>query len=115
MGDKKNFDFLKKIQDDGTPVPILDNQPHLFEDLKPYWHAFGILKTSRNTGGMAGVGFIPYSEITNYLDEAKIKIPYEREEYTKWIQYIDREDVRLSMEKNKNKPKKKPPPPKRKK
>jgi len=69
-----------------------------------------MLKTSRHTDGMSGMGFIPLSEIVAYLDEKRITIQYEREEYIKWIQYIDREDVRLQAETQKRKSKKKPQP-----
>jgi len=56
---------------------------------------------------MSGIGYIPFSEIKLFLDEFGIKDFIERQEYIKWIQFIDAEDVRLTAEKHNKKSKSK--------
>jgi hypothetical protein len=45
------------------------------------------------------IGPIPFSEITNYLDEYRIFSYSDRVEYIKWIQFIDHQDLKLQNDK----------------
>jgi len=52
-----------------------------------------ILSRTRQSG--FGIGYIPYSEIIAYLNENNIfEKPY-REEYIKWIQFLDQEYLKI--------------------
>jgi len=95
------------------PVPqsFLD-QPELTQESAPYYLAFNEVSTSRQMG--MGLGHIPYSEITGYLNENDIDHPEDRKRYRKFIVLLDNLYVKKSNEKSENKSKKKSPSPKRK-
>jgi hypothetical protein len=78
------------MEDQGHVIPELQNKPELFPELIPYLSAFQDLTTSRQTG--FGMGYIPYSEICSYLTENRIPYP-DREEFLRWIRFIDSEYV----------------------
>jgi hypothetical protein len=61
--------------------------PDLFFDAVPIWNAFIELNSSRTVG--FGVSNIPYSEITNWLDENMISSLEERRHYRKFIGIVD--------------------------
>lgn len=84
---------------ESTLLPALASKPEIFPDLMLYWNAFQELTTSRDTG--FGVGYIKYSEITNYLTEELIFEYSERREWIHWIQTIDRLWVKMQSEKQK--------------
>ncbi len=75
------------MEDEGHIIPELVNRPELFPDAIPYFSAFSELTTSRQSG--FAVGHILYSEIISYLNEHQIFNTEDREEYIKWIQFID--------------------------
>ncbi len=87
------------MQAEGHTIPELEDQPELFQDLMPYYRAFSVLSSSRESG--FSIGYIKYSEIVHYLNEENIYGP-ERLEYIRWVQFIDGEFVAL---KNDDKPK----------
>lgn len=82
----------------GREIKEFNDEPELFPHLKPYLLTFFKLKTSRSTSGF-GIGFIPLSEIIKLLDEEGITNKIEREEYIKWIQYIDITDCNIENNK----------------
>jgi len=49
------------------------------------------------------LGYIPFSEISCFLNEQNISDFTERQEYIQWIQFIDREDVKLHHSKSESK------------
>jgi hypothetical protein len=59
----------------------------LFFDAVPIWNAFIELNSSRTVG--FGVSNIPYSEITNWMDENLIKTLEERNHFRKFIRLVD--------------------------
>ena len=75
------------MENEGHVIPELENRPDLFPEAAPYISAFFSLSTSRQMG--FGVGYIPYSEIHSYLNENQIYSTEEREEYFRWIKFID--------------------------
>jgi len=85
-------------------VPALENMPELYFDAVPFWIAFTQLSSSRQTG--FGIGAIPYSEITNWLNENNIFRFEEREEYRRFINVIDGYYVEKKAPKSNNKSKK---------
>ena len=86
IGDK--YEWFLSLQEKGHKVKILDEQPELYADLYQYWTAFQELSSSRiNTG--FGVGTIPFSEISSYLNECCITDYEERLTFIKWIKFID--------------------------
>jgi hypothetical protein len=87
---------LQTLEEEGHTIPELQNQPELFSDLIFYYSAFQELSTSRQSG--FGIGHIPRSEIRGYLDDYDITAFEERLECFRWIQFIDREFVKLHNE-----------------
>jgi len=65
----------------------IQDAPELNEITLSLWGAFNELSTSRQMG--FGVGYIPYSEVTSYLDENKIFQIEERKWMRKFINFID--------------------------
>ncbi len=61
--------------------------PVLFFDAVPFWEAFASLSSSRQNG--FGMGNIPYSEVTGWLNENDIIRFEERERYRRFINAID--------------------------
>jgi hypothetical protein len=59
----------------------------LYYDAVPIWNAFRDLSSSRSTG--FSISHIPYSEITNWLDENIITSLEERKHYRYFIGFID--------------------------
>lgn len=83
----------------------LDNMPLLFSGLLPYWNAFWELSGSRSMG--FGMGSIPYSEITGWLDENGVDHWQDRRDYREIIRFIDRAYLDITAEqREKDKPKK---------
>jgi len=79
----------------------MENMPLLFLDAVPIWEAFGSLSSSRQTG--FDMGAIPYSEITNWLDENSIIQFEERERYRRFITFIDGVYIEAKTPKEDNK------------
>jgi len=52
-----------------------------------------------------GLGYIPYSEITCYLDENEILHPDERSQYRRFIVFLDNIYVKINNEKSEAKSK----------
>lgn len=83
----KTLKFLTGLENEGHHVPALADAPELYPDALPYWAAFIALSSSRQIG--MGLGGIPYTEVTGYLDENRIFKLEHREQYRKWIGFID--------------------------
>jgi len=64
----------------------------------PYWRAFTVLSTSRESG--MGMGHIPYSEIICYINEHRIKNIDDRNTFVNFVQYIDDNFVKLKTPKS---------------
>ena len=102
---------MEEAYDRGRPFPqsYLD-RPELNILEIGYWQAFNELSSSRQSG--MGLGFIPYSEISAYLDEHHILDYEERFEWRYLITAIDTEFITIKnaeherKTKVKNKPKK---------
>jgi hypothetical protein len=72
----------------GKSVPeALANPPELFYDAIPFWEAFSALSSSRQQG--MGIGYIPYSEVSAYLDENEVFELEERHRFRHYIRVID--------------------------
>ncbi len=89
-----------QLEEDGTRVPILEEEPEIFPDLIPIWNAFMILSRSRQSG--FGIGYIPYQEIIAYLNENDIFEKIYRDEWIRWIQYLDHEYLKIQSKDLKN-------------
>ncbi len=86
------------MEAEGHIIPELDNQPELYEDLQPYFKAFDSLSGSRDSG--FGMGYIKYDQIVCYLNEQDVRGSETREDYVRWIQFIDNEFVKLHNKKD---------------
>jgi hypothetical protein len=95
------LEWLLSLEEEGHDIPELKTQPELFPDLVFYYSSFNTLSTSRQSG--FGIGYIPYSEISNYLTEQHIFDFEDRQDCIRWIQFIDREYVKLQHKKQDNK------------
>ena len=73
-----------------------------------YYLAFNALSSSRQSG--MGMGYIPYSEITDYLTENEIWLIEERKRFRHFITFIDgmfvSKEAKRSEAKNKKNTKK---------
>lgn len=102
------MEFLADIAADGAPVKELDDIPDLFYSAVPFWEAFTELSSSRQSG--FGLGGIPYSEITDWLDENDIFSLEERQRYRRFINSTNNAFVNIknesSTDKKENIPKK---------
>ena len=77
------------MEQSGRAVPqSYKNAPDLFFDAVPLWEAFNALSSSRASG--FGLGYIPYSEITSYLNDQCIDTLDERTYLRTMITFIDR-------------------------
>ena len=99
--------WFLELERGGEHIPELDDQPELFKDLIPYWTAFRELTSSRRPGSMSA-GYIPRSEITNYLNEEQIFDSEDRIDYIRWVQFIDSEYISFQETKKKENGSKKP-------
>jgi hypothetical protein len=70
-----------------------------------YWMAFNALTTSRQSG--MGLGYIPYSEITSYLDDQGIFDFEERDDFRFYITHIDHVFVKIKSDESDRKSKQK--------
>jgi len=68
-----------------------------------YYMAFNELSTSRQMG--MGLGYIPYREISSYLDENEIFHPDERTRFRRFITFLDNIYVKKNNEKSEAKSK----------
>ena len=84
---------------EGNVVTPLANKPELWYDAFPYWGAFNELSSSRAFG--MSEGFIPYSEITNYLNENSIFMFEKRQRYRRIIMALDSAYISTQSEKSK--------------
>lgn len=75
--------------------------PELFFDAMPLWRAFTELSQSRQIG--FDVGYIPYSEITNWLTENGIESLEERQWRRKFINFIDEVFIEMNNAQKKEK------------
>jgi len=71
-------------------------------DAIPYWVAFNSLSSSRQSG--MGLGYIPYSEISSYLDDQGVWDIDDRSDYRHLITMLDSKFVELKSD-SKPKPK----------
>jgi len=81
---------LKKImasQEAGQELPEALRIPELFPDAVPFYRAFNELSGSRSSG--MSIGMIPFSEVSNYLDEELIISQEERRRWRHFITLID--------------------------
>lgn len=76
--------------------------PDLYFDAVPIWNAFQELSASRQSG--FGIGYIPFSEVTNWLDENYITSLEDRKHYRRFISFIDNLWVGHANEKKEDKP-----------
>ena len=83
----KDIKWFMDMEADGIPIPESKAMPELFFDAQPFWTAFTDLNSSRQSG--FGMGAIPYSEISSWLDENDIVRFEERQRYRRFIGYID--------------------------
>lgn len=89
----KNSAFLRKLEEEGVVTNTRsqgqsqESEPELFFDAVPLWNAFRELSPSRQSG--FSIGYIPYSEISSWLDEQHILNQEERIYYRKFIVFID--------------------------
>jgi len=93
------------MAEDGIEIPNIQSPPVLFWDAVIIWRAFVALSPSRQSG--MGLGYIPYSEITGYLNEHKISPLEEREWMRSHIQFVDSVYVDEQNKKTKKQEKKK--------
>ena len=93
------------MADDGIEIPNVKPPPDLFWDAVIIWKAFISLSPSRQSG--MGLGYIPYSEITNYLDENEIEPLEERQWMRTHIQFVDSVYIDEQNKKQEKKNKKK--------
>ncbi len=88
-----------------------EKEPELFFDAMPIWNAFRALSSSRNSG--FSIGYIPFSEISDWLSENDIISLEERRHYRQFITFIDEIWVSRLSEKQSKKQKLQQPPPKK--
>jgi len=82
--------FLKGLEESGVDLGLTDPNeviPELFFDAVPVWNAFRDLSNSRSIG--FSIGYIPYSETSNWMHENDIISLEERQHYRKFINFID--------------------------
>jgi len=100
VGDK--LSWFEQLEREGRHIPLMDTRPELYPDLTKYFEAFNAVSSSRSTT-FSGPGYIPISEIRQYLDEMQIFDFEERQEYIQWIQVLDNEYVGFQHRKIKKK------------
>ena len=86
----KTASFLKGLEESGIDLGLIDPDekiPELFFDAVPIWNAFRDLSNSRSSG--FSIGYIPYSEISDWMYENDIISLEERQHYRKFINFID--------------------------
>jgi hypothetical protein len=88
------------MQQAGMEVQALQDRPILNRWVIEYWEAFQILSSSR-TAHQGGIGPIPLSEITSYLEAVYIRDVDDRLTYIRMIQSLDNVYVKHINEKAK--------------
>lgn len=78
---------MNDLYANGEMVPEFESAPELFFDAVPFWEAFTDLSSSRQSG--FSVGYIPYSEVTGWLDEDQIFSIEQRKLYRRMVAVID--------------------------
>ena len=88
---QKTASFIQKLEEEGVVIKerekSREEMPDLFFDAVPFWNAFQELSASRQSG--FGIGHIPYSEISCWLDENDIISMETRRHYRRFISFID--------------------------
>ena len=102
----ERLEWFYELESDGHKVPALEEEPELLPEVEYYWRAFSRLSSSRSSG--FSIGYIAFSEIVLYLNEYCIESLEDRQDYIKWIQFIDNTYISLLNKKEKSKESKKP-------
>ncbi len=74
---------MADLQEDGVFIKELEEAPELFYEAVPFWEAFTELSSSRQSG--FGLGGIPFSEITDWLNENDVFSLEQRNRYRRFI------------------------------
>ena len=104
-------EWVEQLQIDGNdPGNILPPEPELYQDLHPYWNAFQIMTSSRNSG--MSIGAIPLPAYESYFRIFGVDSLEEQLEYLKFVGTLDNEYLswqgeKSDKEQNKNKSKSK--------
>lgn len=85
----KNIDWLRRLQDEGKPTPILDKEVKLFPDLVWVWKAFDTLSEKRYTN-QSGPQPIAMTDILSYAEYYGIRGQIRRENFLRFISLMDR-------------------------
>lgn len=85
----KNIDWLRKLQEDGQRVPILESEVKLFPDLNWIWEAYDLLSEKR-VHNESGPQPIPMSEILSYADYVGITGSIRRDDFLRLVSVMDR-------------------------
>ena len=103
--DQTRREWVEQLKADGHDVSgLLDEEPELFGDLAPYWNAFSILSSSRNTG--MSVGAIPLPAYESYFRIMGIDSLEERFRYIKFVGILDSEYLKWNGEQSEKERKK---------
>lgn len=101
-GDMTRLEWVRQLEEEGHDTTgILEEEPILFPDLLPYWNAFHILSSSRNSG--LSIGTIPLPAYESYFRIFGIDSLEERFNYIKFVGVLDSEFVSWQGEKNEQK------------
>jgi hypothetical protein len=87
-GDQTKLEWVRQLEADGHDTTgMLDEEPDLFHDLHPYWNAFQILSSSRNSG--MSIGAIPLPAYESYFRIFGIDSLEEQLAYLKFVGALD--------------------------
>jgi hypothetical protein len=104
-GNQTRREWVQKLRDDGIDTTgLLDEEPDIFEDLIPYWIAFQVLTSSRNSG--MGLGAIPLPAYESYFRIMGIDSLEERLEYIYFVGILDHEFLKWNGEQHEKESKK---------
>lgn len=96
------LEWVQKLEADGNDVTgMLPEEPELFRDLHPYWSAFQILTSSRNSG--MSIGSIPLPAYESYFRIFGIDSLEEQLDYLKFVGALDNEYLKVSGEESEKK------------
>lgn len=92
-------EYVAKLEADGHDASwILDEEPELYSTSYPYWEAFHLLTSSRNTG--FGVGAIPLPAYESYFRIFGVDSLEEQLDYLKFVGVLDSEYLKWQGEKS---------------
>jgi hypothetical protein len=78
---------MQDLYVNGEHVRELENAPELYSDAAEYWNMFIDLCNSRASG--FSIGYIPFHQVTNWLDENMVFSLEERGLYRRLVAVID--------------------------